>query len=81
LYNLCDVSDLQGLIAPRPLLVEIGMQDRCFLFEGANACWEEVQKIYAAAGASDVLEADIFTGGHRWGGNKSVSFFRRHLGQ
>jgi dienelactone hydrolase len=79
LYELCDVSDLQGLIAPRPLLVEIGLQDQCFLYEGASRCWGEVQKIYAAAGASEVLELDLFPGGHRWGGNKSVSFFRKHL--
>ena len=81
LYELCDVSDLQGLIAPRPLLVEIGMQDQCFLLEGAMKCWGNVQKIYGAAGASDVLELDLFPGGHGWGGNKSVSFFRKHLGR
>ena len=81
LYDLCDVSDLQGLIAPRPLLVEIGIDDRCFGIEGAMSCWEDVQKIYAAAKASDVLELDLFPGGHAWGGNKSVSFFRKHLEQ
>jgi dienelactone hydrolase len=63
LYSLCDVPDLQGLIAPRPLLVEIGIHDNCFLLEGATSCWEEVRKIYAAAGALDKLELDRFAGG------------------
>jgi dienelactone hydrolase len=81
LYDLCDVSDLQGLIAPRPLLVEIGIYDQCFLLEGAKQCWQEVQRIYKAAGASDVLELDLFPGGHRWGGNKSIGFFRKYLGR
>ena len=36
LYRLCDVGDLQGLIAPRPLLLEIGLHDTCFLYEDAD---------------------------------------------
>jgi dienelactone hydrolase len=80
LFALCDVPDLHGLVAPRPLLVEIGIHDPCFLIDGAMSCWEEVKKIFAAADASDRLELDLFPGGHRWGGNKSVAFFRKYLG-
>ena len=79
LYALCDVPDLQGLIAPKPLLVEIGSYDACFKVESAMSCYREVEKIYTAAGVSDRLELDLFEGGHRWGGNKSVEFFRKHL--
>ncbi|HEX4123441.1 MAG TPA: alpha/beta hydrolase family protein [Tepidisphaeraceae bacterium] len=79
LYGLCDVSDLHGLIAPKPLLVEIGAQDSCFLVGSALSCFREVEKIYAAAGCGDRLELDLFEGGHRWGGNKSVAFFKKHL--
>ena len=78
LYELCDVPDLHGLIAPRPLLVEIGAYDECFKIESAMSCFREVEKIYAAAGVRDRLELDLFEGGHRWGGNKSVEFFRKH---
>lgn len=80
LFELCDLPDLQGLIAPRPLLVEIGLHDPCFLLEDALSCWREVQRIYTAAGADANLELDLFPGGHKWGGNKSIPFFRRHLG-
>lgn len=80
LYALCDMPDLQGLIAPRPLLVEIGAYDECFKLDSAMSCYKEVEKIYAAAGASDNLELDLFEGGHAWGGNKSLAFFRKHLG-
>ena len=79
LYDLCDVPDLHGLIAPRPLLVEIGMNDECFLVDNALSCYREVEKIYAAAGAGDRLELDLFEGGHQWGANKSVNFFRKYL--
>ncbi len=79
LYALCDLPDLHGLIAPRPLLVEIGTYDDCFVLDTAMSCFREVQKIYAAAGAAEKLELDLFEGGHQWGGNKSVAFFRKHL--
>ncbi|RPI59836.1 MAG: hypothetical protein EHM48_08235, partial [Planctomycetaceae bacterium] len=79
LYDLCDVPDLQGMIAPRPLLVEIGAYDDCFMIESAMSCYREVQNIYAAAGASEKLEIDLFEGGHQWSGRKSVEFFRKHL--
>jgi dienelactone hydrolase len=79
LYELCDVPDLQGLIAPRPLLVEIAVNDDCFLVDSAMSCFREVEKIYAAAGARDVLELDLFEGGHGWGGHKTRAFFEKHL--
>jgi len=79
LFDLCDVPDLQGLIAPRAVLVEIGTHDDCFLLDSALSCWREVEKIFEAAGVRDRLELDLFEGGHRWGGSKSVAFFRRWL--
>ena len=81
LYELCDLPDLQGLIAPRPLLVEIGTYDDCFFVDSAMSCFAEVEKIYTAAGARDTLELDLFEGGHRWGANKSFDFFKKHLGR
>lgn len=79
LYSLADVCDLQGLIAPRPLLVEIGSYDDCFMVDSAMACYRDVQKIYAAASAGDDLHLDLFEGGHGWGGRKSLAFFDRYL--
>lgn len=79
LYELCDLPDLHGLIAPRPLLVEIGAYDDCFMVDSAISCFREVQKIYSAAGAAGRLELDLFEGGHAWGANKSVAFFGKNL--
>ena len=79
LYTLADLPDLHGLIAPRPLLVEIGIQDECFMIDSAVSCYREVEKIYRAAGVRDRLELDMFEGGHAWGGHKSIEFFRKNL--
>jgi len=79
MYSKCDVPDLQGLTAPRPLLVEIGAYDDCFMADSAMECYRKVEKIYAAAGASENLELDLFDGAHAWGANRSLNFFKKHL--
>ncbi|NNM87087.1 MAG: prolyl oligopeptidase family serine peptidase [Phycisphaerae bacterium] len=79
LYALCDVPDLHGLTAPRPLLVEIGIHDTCFPCEGALDCFHEVEQIYQAAGVRERLVLDLFPGEHRWGARESIPFFRKYL--
>ncbi|MEJ7654911.1 MAG: hypothetical protein WKH64_17030 [Chloroflexia bacterium] len=79
LYKLVDVPDLQGLLAPRPLLVDVGAEDSCFKVDTAMECYRGVEAIYAAAGAGDLLELDLFPGEHGWGGRRSEAFFTRHL--
>lgn len=79
LYKLVDIPDLQGLLAPRPLLLDIGAYDSGFGIDDSMKCFHQVEKIYAAADASDKLHLDLFPGDHAWGGNKSVDFFREYL--
>ena len=74
-----DLPDLQGLIAPRPLLIDIGANDTCFKVDTALLCYRQLERIYDAAGAGDYLELDLHPGEHAWGGNRSVAFFGRHL--
>ncbi len=79
LFELVDLPDLQGLLAPRPLLVDIGALDECFRLESAMECFRGVEGIYQAAGAGEHLHLDLHPGGHAWGGNKTVGFFTDYL--
>jgi hypothetical protein len=79
LFKLVDLPDLQGLIAPRPLLIDIGAYDDCFRAEGSLECFRQLEEIYKAAGVRDKLELDLFPQNHAWGGNKSVEFFGKYL--
>ena len=79
LYKLVDLPDLQGLIAPKPLLIDIGIYDTCFKVDTAMKCYGQVEKIFKAAGCSDKLELDLFPGEHAWGANKSEKFFGKYL--
>lgn len=80
LYKIADLPDVQGLIAPRPLLVDIGIYDTCLNVDTALECYRKVEAIYAAAGVPDRLQLDCAPVEHRWCGNKSVGFFEKHLG-
>jgi len=80
LYTLVDVPDLQGLLTPRPLLLDIGVYDEVFGVDSALDCSRRVREIYAAAGVDGNLEVELFGGGHGWSGRaRSKDFFGRHL--
>ncbi len=79
LYKLVDLPELQGLIAPRPLLITIGANDTCFKVDTAMQCYQQLATIYQAAEASHRLELDLHPGEHGWAGNKSEAFFGRYL--
>jgi hypothetical protein len=80
LFKLVDLPDLQGLLAPLPLLIDIGVYDTTFKLDTAMACYRKLEKIYTAADARDKLELDLFPREHSWGGNKAETFFKKHLG-
>jgi hypothetical protein len=79
LYALVDLPDLQGLLAPLPLLIGIGVRDTCFRIETSMPCYRQLEKIYAAAGAAEHLDLDLDPGEHGWGGNKAPDFFKKVL--
>lgn len=74
-----DIADVAGLIAPRPLLVEMGEQDQCFVIDDARKAYDHLSRIYCAAGAGDRLDADIFPGAHAFSGAKAFDWFSRWL--
>jgi hypothetical protein len=79
IYRYFDTHDIAGLIAPRPLLLEMGIYDDCFRIEDMLAGYEAVKRVYKAAGVSDRLWADVHPGPHAFAANKAFDFFAKHL--
>jgi hypothetical protein len=79
IYKYFDTHDIAGLIAPRPLLLEMGIYDDCFFIEDLLKGYEGVKKIYSAAGALSNLEEDTHPNPHAFAGNKAFEFFKKHL--
>jgi len=79
IHKYFDTDDIAGLIAPRPLLIDMGIYDECFYLQDLMKGYEGVKKIYEAAGAEDKLWVDIHSGPHAFGGNKAIEFFKTYL--
>lgn len=75
-----DIPDVVGLIAPRPLLIEAGKRDTCFVFPDTTKAYDQLARIYAAAGHLECLDRDVADVEHESIFNKLPGFFARHLG-
>ena len=74
-----DIADVAGVIAPRPLMIQAGERDTCFVIEDVMEAYAHLAKIYAAAGASENLELDRFDGEHEIHAEMALDFFARRL--
>ena len=70
-----DLSDVAGLICPRPLFVETAINDPIFPIDGSRECYRDVRKIYEASGHVDRLGREEFAGRHEFRGRKIFEFF------
>jgi dienelactone hydrolase len=63
-----DVPEIASLIAPRPCLWEVGLQDGLMKPRWVETALQRIGRAYAALGAKDHLQMERFEGGHRWNG-------------
>jgi dienelactone hydrolase len=72
--------DVAALIAPRPVLVENGVDDYLFPVDAARATVTSLRRVYEQLGApADAVVHDVFAGGHRWHGTATPDFLERWL--
>ncbi len=64
LAHWADFSDIAGLIAPRPLIVQSGRKDAIFPIESVTRAYEKIQKVYDLHRAADRLRLHIHEGYH-----------------
>jgi dienelactone hydrolase len=79
LLTIGDIPEVAGLIAPKPLCVEMGELDMCFVIDDMQAAYGRLEQIYAAAGVPERLEADVHPGPHAWSGAKAFDWFERWI--
>jgi len=74
LQKVAEMSDLAGLIAPRPLLLICGTKDPIFPIDAAREGFVKVRRIYADAGKVDNVEMYEGPGGHRYYADRAWDF-------
>lgn len=80
LLNEFELSDLAGLIAPRPLIAVHGRYDIAFPYSGTLAAYAEIEQIYAAFGAPDKCRLVTGEGVHRFFADLAWPVFREITG-
>jgi dienelactone hydrolase len=78
LLDLCEMYDVAGLIAPRPMLVIAGAQDPIFPIAGVHEAYAIVERIYEAFAAGENLELYVGPEGHRYYKARVWDFVREH---
>ncbi len=66
LYPLCDMADVLGLFAPRPVVIVSGKDDSIFPVGSAREAFGDLKRIYRAAGAADSCHHVVGPEGHRF---------------
>ncbi len=79
ILNWAEMSDVAGLIAPRPFFAETGEQDRIFPLAGFEEGAKATRKVYAVFGVSEAFGTEVHPGAHVFHGVKGVPFIARYL--
>ncbi len=82
LFRTMELWDAAGLIVPRPMLYENGTTDSLDGIGGivnVEEAADHLQAMYDACGVSGNLDTNFFEGGHMYKGDKTLSFFEKHL--
>ncbi len=79
LSTYAEMSDIGGLVAPRPMLIVAGRDDDIFPIEGVRQAYAELERIYHAAGAGANVELYVGEGGHRYFSERVWPFVKEKL--
>ena len=74
-----NIADVGALIAPKPLVVEMGEKDTCFIIEDMKKAYEHVRRAYEVLGCPGRIAPDIHPGEHMWSGRVAFDWFEKWL--
>ncbi len=66
LYQWAEMSDIAGLVAPRPVVMVAGQEDEIFPIKATKRAFKALQSIYAAAEARRNCQLVVGPEGHRF---------------
>jgi len=80
LLRLGEMWDVAGLIAPRPFRAIAGREDPIFPIDAVHRSYEQLRRIYRAAGAEEQCTLYVGDGGHRYYSDGAWPFIRQAFG-
>ncbi len=82
LFKTMELSDVAGLIVPRPMLYENGTEDGLNGHGGiinVERAAQRIRSMYAVYDKEDCLETNFWPGGHQYNGAKTLPFAKKHF--
>jgi dienelactone hydrolase len=79
ILNVCEMSDIAGLIPPRCIFVESGTKDDIFPIAATRAAVEDAKRIFARFGVPERIGFEEFEGEHKFWGKGAFSFLGHWL--
>lgn len=79
ILNLGEMSDIAGLIAPRPFRALHGVKDEIYPVAETRKAFADLKKIYAVAGSADNAELYEGAAGHQYYKEGSWIFIRKYF--
>jgi len=79
ILRLGEMYDVAGLIAPRPISIIAGKDDKIFPIDYVRSAFDKLQIIYQAAGVADHCQLYVGQGGHRYYSDGAWDFVRDHF--
>ncbi len=79
ILGIAEMSDIAGLVAPRPMFVESGTRDPIFPIDATRRAYADAQAIWKVWGAEERLGLEAFEGDHQFSGKQGLPFLKKHL--
>ena len=81
ILNLGEMSDIAGLIAPRPVRMLHGIKDEIYPINETRKAFADLKMIYSAAGVAGNAELYEGSAGHQYYKEGSWVFIRKHFSE
>ena len=81
LLKYAEMSDIMGLVAPRPVVIVAGKEDGIFPIKGVRKAFQDLKRIYRALDAEEHCHLVIGEGGHRFYAKEAWPVMMRELQQ
>jgi dienelactone hydrolase len=79
ILNVCEMSDIAGLIPPRCLFVESGTKDDIFPIAATRAAVADTRRVFRLFGVPEQIGFEEFEGEHQFWGQGAFQFLERWL--
>jgi hypothetical protein len=79
ILNVCEMSDIAGLIPPRAMFVESGTKDAFFPLAATHAAVADARRIFERFGVPEKLGFEEFEGEHLFWGKGAFGFLGERL--